>query len=189
METQEFKDKVNRVGAILKMSIEFPPEGDGRYNRYAYLIKDHQRIRISNGDYQNEHKIHIAGEFPRTIRGETGFYGNSQSSINVSDSKTPEQIARDIEKRFLPVYLPELEKAVNQVNQMNLYHQKRRDNIQKLADYFGNEFKDDKEPSIYVYDLIKGVGSRIEAYGEDTVKFELELTPEMAIKVFDLLKE
>jgi hypothetical protein len=189
MEIQEFKNKVNAIGAILKMSVQFPSEEDMRWNRWAHLTKDHQKIRMSNGDYQNEHKFHIAGDFPTSIKGESGRYGEP-ISINVSDSKAPEQIARDIEKRLLPIYLPELAKAVDQVNSTNLFHQRRTANIQKMAEYFGVEFKDDeREPSIYVYDLIKGLGSRINVCGEDRIKFELELTPEMAINVFDLLKQ
>ena len=188
METQEFKDKVNQVGNILKMSVQFPSEEDMRWHKWAYLTKDSQSIRISNGSYQKENKLHIAGDFPKSTKGESSHYGEP-ISINVSVSKTPEQIARDIEKRLLPVYLPELEKAVNQTNSTNIYHQKREANIRKMAEYFGVEFKEDKEPSIYVYDRIKGLGSRIEAYGEDTIKFELELTPEIAIKVSNLLKQ
>ena len=188
METQEFRNKINQIGTILKMSVEFPSDEDMKWHKWAHLTKDHQKIRISNGAYQNEHKLHISGDFPRSIKGEPSHYGNPVD-INVSDSKTPEQIARDIEKRLLPAYLPELKKAVDQENSTNIYHQKRQANIQKMADYFGVEFKEDKEPSIYVYDRIKGLGSRIEAYGENTIKFELELLPEVAIKVFDLLKQ
>jgi hypothetical protein len=184
MEPKEFRDKVNQIGIILSMTIEFPPDEDMKWHRWAYLKKDYQSIRISNGD---ENKLHISGDFPKSIKGESSRYGEP-IDINVSTSKTPEQIAREIEKRLLPIYLPELKKAVNQVNQTNIYHQKRQKNIQKMAEYFGVEFKEDKEPSIWVYGKINGLDSHIKAQGEDTIGFELELTPEMAIKVFDLLK-
>jgi hypothetical protein len=185
METQEFKNKIGQVAIILKMSVEFPSDEDMKWQRWAHLIKEYQKIRIS---IATEQKVHITGDFPTSIRGESGCY-ESKSSIYVSVTKSSEQIARDIERRFLPVYLPELEKAINQVKQSNDYHLKRRANIQKLADYFRVEFKEDnQEPSIYVYDLIKGLGPRIEAYGDDTVKFELEVTPKMAINIFDLMK-
>ena len=187
MEIQEFKDKVNEIGKILNMSVNFPLDEDMQHHKWAHLSYDHVIIRISNGGYQNKLQIHLNGEFPTSIRGELCHYGGP-ISINVSDSKTPEQIARDIEKRLLPVYLPELEKAVVQLNAINLFHQKRSANIQKMADYFQVEFKEDKEPWIWVYKKINGLGSKIEACGEDTVKFELELSPEMAIKVFELLK-
>ncbi len=187
MEIQEFKTKVVAIGEALKMSVIFPSDENIPSHKWANLIKDNQKIRISNGGYQNEHKLHISGDFPRTSKEEYCHYGQSPS-INVSDSKTAEQVARDIERRFFPIYLPELEKAVNQVNATNLFHEKRRANIQKLADYFQVAFKEDKEPSIWVYEKIKGLGSKIEVRGEDTVKFELEVTPEMAVKIFDLLK-
>ncbi len=185
MELQEFKEKIGKVGVILKMTVEFPSDEDMRWNKYAHLTKDHQKIRISNGDYQNEHKLHIYGNFPSSVKGEPSYYGES-ISINVSDSKIPEQIARDIERRFLPIYLPELEKAVAQVNSTNLFHQKRTANIQKMADYLGVEFEEDnREPSIYVYDEIKRLGGRQEVRREDNVKGELEVTPERAINISD----
>ena len=189
MEIQEFKEKVGQVGAILEMTVEFPSDEDMKWNKFAYLIKEHQKIGIRHGGYQNASKFHIDGDFPRAENGGYSHYGQSPS-INVSDSKTPEQIARDIEKRLLPVYLPELEKAIKQVEQANVYDQKRRANIQKMADYFQVEFREDNQGlSIYAHDLIKGLGPRIEVYGENTVKFELELTPERAIEVFNILKQ
>lgn len=188
MEIQEFKEKVNQVAIILKMNILFPSDDDMRWNKYAHLTKGYQEIRISNSDC-GDIQFHISGDFPKTEKGQHIHYGQSPS-INVSDSKTPEQIARDIEKRLLPIYLPELEKTIGQVDRINIYDQKRKANIQKMADYFGIEFKEDnQEPSIYFYENIEGLGSRIWVQGENKVKFELELTPEMAIKVFDLLKQ
>ncbi len=192
MEIQEFKERIMQIGAALKMDVSFPSDEDMHWRKYAHLTKDQQDIGISNGDYQNEHKLHISGCFPRTIKGESGRYSGGSIEINVSSSKTPEQVARDIERRFLPGYLPELEKAIEQVEKTNLYHQKRTENIQKMADYFGVKIEEDgnrRDASIYVYDVVKGLGSRIEAQGEDSIKFELEVTPEQAIKVFDLLKQ
>ena len=187
METQEFKEKISKVANILKMSIEFPNDEDMKWHRWGYLRNGDRVIRISNGDYQGEHKLHISGEFPRTIRGEYGHYGNP-ISINVTTEKSPERIAGDIEKRLYPEYIPKLDEAIERVRKTNEYHRNREANIKKMADYFGIEFKPDKEPSIYVYRQIEGLGSRIEASGENTVKFELELTPEKAIEVFNLLK-
>jgi len=187
METQEFKNKVNEVATILKMKVEFPSDEDMRSNKWAYLTKEHQKIRISSGYFQSEHKLHIYGDFPRTEKRESCHYGPS-ASINVSDSKTAKQVARDIERRFLPVYLPTLQEVLCRVDKTNIYDQKRKANIQKMADYLGVEFKEgNRGPLIYVYNELPGLGSKIEAVGEDAVRFELELTPDLAIKVFDLL--
>ncbi len=186
METQEFKDKVTKVGEILKMQIEFATDEDMHWNKRAYLIQDQRKIGIVNGDYQGKDKFHIFGVFPTTKKdGQRTYYGGD-ISINVSDTKTPEQIARDIERRFLPAYLPALEQSITQVLKANTYDQKRQANIQKMADYLGVEVR---ENLIYVYNKNKGLNSTIKAYGEDTVNFELEVTPEMAIKIFDLLKK
>ena len=59
-----------------------------------------------------------------------------------------------------------------------------------MADYFQVEFREDgREHKIYLSGKLEGLCSKIELVREDKVKFELTLTPEIAIMVFDLLKQ
>jgi hypothetical protein len=191
METQEFKNKVEAISKLLKMAVEFPSDEDMRWNKYGYLTEGHKKLRISSTVYnEKNHHLTIWADFPRTDKGEYAFYGHKHPEINVSDQKTPEQIARDIERRLMPEYTKELQEVVDRIEKTNLYNQRQKENIQKLADYFGVEFKekDRDRPTIWVYDKIKGLSSTIEACREETVKFSLEVTPVLAMKIFDLMK-
>ena len=184
MDIQGFKDKVTKVGDILKMGVEFDSDDNMKWNKRAYLVQDRQRIGILYNDYQQKFKLYISVVFPCTKKREF-VYRSKSPSINVSETKTPEQIARDIEKRLLPAYLPELEKVLDYIQQADNRDQKRLENIQKMADYFEVVPQND---IVYTYDQNTGVGYKIEA-NEDTVKFELKVSPEMAIKIFNLLKK
>ncbi len=123
METQEFKTKVQAIGEALKMSVILGSDEDMRWNKFAHLIgSDGQEIQVQNGDYKTKNRLNFFGCFPKNEKGEHMHYG-ALPSITVAVEKSPEKIARDIEKRLLPIYLPELEKAIEQVEQSNKYHQ------------------------------------------------------------------
>ena len=188
MEIQEFKIKVEAVAAALKMSVTFASDEDMRWNKWAHLKgPDNQEIRVENGDYKTKGRFSFSGCFPRNEKGEYLHYGKS-TSITVAVDTTPERIAKAIQSRLLPEYLIELKKAIEQTEASNRYHRTRHDNLKKIADHLGVELSSwDGGKTDFIYADIPAI-RRIEAYGEDTVKFEVETTPEMAIKIIDLLK-
>jgi len=79
MEIQEFKEKVIQIGAILGMSVEFPEDEEMKWQMYAHLTKEQKKIGISTDGYQNKDKFHIDGDFPKTVKGGYGHYGQSPS--------------------------------------------------------------------------------------------------------------
>jgi hypothetical protein len=72
-------------------------------------------------------KMEIRGELPKNAKGESPYigYGKKMPSINVSTSKTGTQIAKDIERRFLPAYTEILKSAVETVRSQDAYYSKR----------------------------------------------------------------
>jgi len=72
-------------------------------------------------------KMEIQGELPKNQKGESPYigYGKKMPSINVSTSKTGTQIAKDIERRFLPAYTELLKSAVETVRSQDTYYNKR----------------------------------------------------------------
>jgi hypothetical protein len=72
-------------------------------------------------------KMEIWGELPKNEKGESPYigYGKKIPSINVSTSKTGTQIAKDIERRFLPAYAELFEEAVKTVRSQDAYYSKR----------------------------------------------------------------
>ncbi len=111
-------------------------------------------------------------------------YGKS-IDISVSPTKTPEKIAKDLQGRFLKLYLPELAACQERISKANEYEANKKATMQRVADYLGLEIHENG--NVYPND-IKPIYS-IEPYGEDSVKFKVECSAEKAIKVFEVLKE
>ncbi len=190
MEIQEFKTKVEAIGAILNMSVTFASEEDMRWTKWAHLTGgDGQDIMIEIGDHKTKERFSLTGCFPRDNQGNYLHYGSSRS-ITVAAEKSPEQIARDIEKRLIPEYLVELKKALDQVETSNRYHRARHENLKKIADHLGVNLSSwDSGKNDFVSPHLVGIGGKIEAQEEDKVTLTVEVTPEMAIRIIDLLRE
>lgn len=105
--------------------------------------------------------------------------------ITVSPTKTPERIAKDLKGRFIDLYIPELIKHQERIKEHTRYEDSRKAMMDRIADYLGAGVHENG--NVYP-DEIKAVYS-VEAYGEDTVRFEVKCTAEQAIKVFEVLKE
>ena len=79
----------------------------------VYLTReDGARIVLGHRDYQN--RFDASGGFQTTKGG--NWYGPARSedrvSITLADTKTPDQIAKDLARRLLPTYLPQYAQAV-----------------------------------------------------------------------------
>lgn len=189
MEIQEFKTKAEAIGAALKMSVTFASDEDMRWNKRAHLKTiDGEEIRVENGDYKTKGRFSFHGCYPRNEKGEHMHYGPSVS-ITVAAEKTAEQIAKDVERRLMPEYRAELKKAQEQAESSNRYHRARHENLKKIADHLGIGLTSwDGNKNEFIFPNLSGI-RKIEPYGEGTVRLEdVEVTPEMAIKIIDLIK-
>lgn len=97
---------------------------------------------------------------------ESGFDG-----ITVSDTKTPEQMAKDIRRRFLPTYVDLWPKAVSYCDEQAAYWSARGDAKQQIENA-----------------LRFNSGYRISHFSRDSASIELyAVTPEMAKKIAEIL--
>jgi hypothetical protein len=141
----------------------------------------------------HEGKIHVSSDLPKNAKGETpyvtgyGQLGKRMPSINVSFDKTPQQIAKDIERRLLPEYLPVLEKAVEQIADSDAYYNKTESFAEEIARIVGVEAKGN---------TVDFYRSKYPVFGEkhgkaevhdDEVSLELRLTYEMMKDVLEFL--
>ncbi len=187
MEIQAFKEKVEKISEILQMAITFASDEDMRWNKWAHLTSEGRDIRIECGDYKTKGRFSICGCFPTNEYHEPMHYGPS-GSITVAVEKTPENIARDIERRLMPEYLVELKKTQEQAEVSNRYHKARHDNLQKVADHLGENLSTwDGGKNDFISTHLIGIGGKIEAQGEDKVTFMVEVTPDVAIRIIDLV--
>lgn len=107
LDNAEFELKATRVAALLGYGIMFPSEG----RNIANLAHNGKEISLDNASYAARHeRIIIHGGMPR---GKDGYYpfGCKAATITVSQDKATKQIVKDIERRLLPKYTANLEKA------------------------------------------------------------------------------
>jgi len=194
MEKQAFYSKMNEVAKSLGMKME---EYEERYDNFCYLVGDNEiKLCISNGNYPKnaESKLKIYPSYPRAKSGSL-WSRDHNVEINVSSVKTSEQIARDIQKRFLPAYLTNLEIIKKWNKESDDYQENKANAIKEVADHFKWELTGQDKDRCYVpfvneneKDEFKGL-YQIKAYDAENVKFELKVSPQMAIRIIELLRE
>src|SRR5438874_4007196 len=132
------------VAAALGATFENGSE-DSDSARGRVVMPDGLKFFMITGGYSHKGKIHIDSSFPnyqhhadggmRAMSQRDIMPGNTDyfDGINVSDTKTPEQIAKDITRRFLPVYAPIWARAVDYVAKQAAYWQGYND-VAKVAE-------------------------------------------------------
>ena len=136
-------------------------------------------LHINNGPYNKPDTLHIFGSFPLDVR--------DRHAINVSKNKTPRQIANDINKRLMGEYEPVYEKAVDQKLRNDKFETDRLKVVERLleANKELQSFKTDKF-RLRFYGAEKWRGD-LKVHSEDSVSLDLSVSPELAIKIMELL--
>lgn len=131
-EEREQKIKACYAKALLiakALNYECEPMQDLKEDTYSFrcsLKSGDASIYLTTGFYgQAWDKLHVSGDYPRGVKGEYvhvyGVYTND-SPINVSMNKTPERIASDIQKRFIPSYVERLKLVLERINEDKKYN-------------------------------------------------------------------
>jgi hypothetical protein len=159
----------------------------------AYLIEPKTQAKLSVGESQeyserNKQKLTVSTDYPRTHDGNTS--SARRPKISVSALKTGAQIARDIERRLLPEYLPLLEKEIASNESWREYEGKTT----LIATHIANVVKVQRQPkettvSFYrsPYNIFAQTMSEAKVVGGDEVELTLRLDPETTLKVLNLL--
>ena len=145
--------------------------------------------------YFNHHegKIHVSADLPKDTKGEIpyvegyGQFGKRMPSINTSFNKTPEQIAKEIERRLMPEYMDILMKALSKIASSDSYHNKTEGFAEQIAKLVGVEAKGNKV-NFYRsrHPVLNETISRAEVH-EDDVELELRLSYGMTMEVLEFL--
>lgn len=194
MEKQAFYTKMTEVAKCLNMKMEEYVE---RHDNFCCLVGENDiKIAVSNGDYpkNSELKLRIYSCYPRSKFSGALWDHRHSIEIHVSALKTPQQIAKDITNRFLPQYLQNLDIVKKWNTQSDEYVTKKANAIKEIADHFGWELSGQDKNYCYIRPVKEGERSpfeglhMVEAYSDNKVKFELEVSPEIAIKIIELLR-
>jgi hypothetical protein len=134
MDKQAFVSKMLQVAQWLEpgwrarqtneQCVAFTREADGA-SFYAYL-QTHPKPHA-----------HVKGNYIEGIHIKT--YGEQDPSINVSATRTPQSIANDITRRFLPGYLPVYEKELEQKRRVDRHTAWKVDRLRAIAGYVFGE--------------------------------------------------
>lgn len=114
MVKEDFEKKILEVAVILGFQASFKGR---REPRDVELNSGDERITIY--PFWDEKRLSVFGEYPRTKRGECAN-GIASVSITISEKKTAKQMAKEIERRFMPKYRAQLAEAIEQVESLNV---------------------------------------------------------------------
>lgn len=197
MENNVFKEKVIKVAQALKMEPIFTSRYGERLNDNHAFMQDNlgERLSISNGCYLGSHKpgrLVVRGEFPEGAANSV-YEPARYTEITCDENKSPEQIARDIERRLMPEYGESLKVVLERIDNEKKYIAKRSAMIQKIANHLGLRVEDDdrrdrtRYPNIWIR-YGKAVRN-IVAYSDEKVKLEVEADADLAIKILAVIDE
>ena len=179
------KALIEQVLKILGFSLKKETNDDWSYVSLK-AVKGDESLHFASGSYYLKDRISISGDFPRTEKRERVDpyrYGEKRHEITVSSLKSAEQIAKDIERRFLPRYRELLKRAADIVKQSNDYARQCARNLEAIK---GGKLTDEEleHSTLRIEGLVYG---EIRVRGEDAA-VELRSVPiEMAEKILRLI--
>lgn len=125
LDAEEFRVVAQTIAILLGGAVKDTPLSEDYWcnTRQTISFDDGRAIDLVFQEYNNKGKLRVYGNMPRNASGRT--FGKSAGGINVSTSKTPQQIAKDIARRFMPEYTTCYAKAVQQKHESDEYTRKK----------------------------------------------------------------
>ena len=181
---EEFAQRIISVGELLPGNWDFKTNPES-WNFGSTLFDTERSLGIFFSLTRDKSKIEISGVLPRNSEGQLAYirHGEVLPRMAVSSSKMARQMARDIENRFLPVWLPRLGMMLQDIGQHEAYKTKTA----SIADQIAAVVKvaaDGKKVSFYrsPYPVFSESLSGAEVHGDD-VTLELNLPHESALEL------
>jgi hypothetical protein len=140
-------------------------------------------------------QFHIYSQAPKDSRGQIPYeVSKSLPSINVSVTKMPSAIAKDIERRLLTAWVPLYTRAIARIDESNQYVETSLSIAEQIAKVVGVALHNRKPGDMHKYvsfersphPIFSGSTSSAEILG-DSVKLRLVLAPEDALTILKLM--
>jgi len=106
-------------------------------------------------------RLTISGVWPHSATGESFAPWGHRAKITVTPIKTGAQIARDITRRFLPVYLPQWREQSARRDQREAYEQQTHALGRRLASQVGAEYHEDRRCLYFHYGTLAVNGEEV----------------------------
>lgn len=110
-------------------------------------------------------------------------YDREKTEITVSKDKTPAQIAKDIERRLMPVYERVLARAGEMKARCDEYEKEKSRALERVREAMGGD-ADVRQGEVFGY---KPYSFQAKYYGEGQIKFEITLPLAKAVTVLKRL--
>ncbi len=132
--TEQRHELVRQIASALGADWTYRnPSLDGTLAHWAEITHQDGYSLSVTSQYPT-YALHILGNFPKDHH---FGYQEKRPSINVDPAKTAEQIAKDINRRLLPVYLPMWAKAAEGQRQSEIYASAQANLSDEILDYRG----------------------------------------------------
>jgi hypothetical protein len=168
------------------------PDDWGRIG--AWLTNPHTKAQLAIGESQaralNVHqtRLDVSTDYPRDSQGTSAY--EARPKISVSAFKTGAQIARDIEHRLFPEYLPLLEKVLARYQAADKFEQHTATIANQIA-HLVHVKADPKSQTVSFYKspylLFKETMSEAKVLDDNEVELTLRLDTATAMKVLNQL--
>lgn len=143
--------------------------------------------------YRQNDKLRISGRYPKSPRDCYALpTGGEAPEIGVSDSKSVEQIVKEIKRRLLPQYSEVFHKCQEYVAKENWRMHTAHDTMNEFAELLNCEVWGDKNdpnvrPEISLYNC--GLRGKVSTFDGETVDMELRGLPKsVALEIAKLVK-
>lgn len=180
MERLAFERKVNEIASIGNYTVTFHSMS---FPRFAHLRKGDQHIRITSDERID--RFIVEGYYPESeIVGEH-ISGIEDVKITMTETKTAEQMEREMLRRFFIPYLDQLGDAVKQILALREFERNRRATADRLWEAIGGKISGGHR---YMFPSDIGVYN-IEVCSAESIKFDLAHMPLVkALKLVEFMK-
>ena len=170
-------------------------------NLSGWMVKEnHERscslLHVSGAEihiYEDwKGKVEARGQFPRDEKDEYmdasrwGLveYGKSNPTIGFNINKDAAKIAKDLESRLMPVYMPMYAKAVEKLNKRLVEKENKENKIAELAKIIGSKHRGN-----IFSEYMDDYSITCEISYDNNVRLDLSVDFETAKKILKLLKK
>lgn len=167
------------IAKILGAPIEEDKYSEGRESKFVKMVLPWGGILLVE---ESRGRIEVLGSFPRSDGDYWGPHG-VKYSISVSAEKSAEQIARDIERRLLPVYRVAYEVAVKRMNEYDEQAGRQRVLAKRLADVLGIQVSSHDPTQFHAYEPVH-VEGRVNS---EDVTLKITCSPELAERICGMI--
>ena len=184
---EDFHAKVHRIATALFYKVLVDPEPN-KYEHRAGLRSEagDEGLSISNGGYSYKDRIVVRGYYPPDFKGHYHTSGRDQpSDITDAETKTAEEIVRDIKRRFLPAYLKQLQEVRQRNTEAKASFDFKESALKRLAAAIGAHHRNSNSDIAMLY-FHRG---SVEVHYDGDVSLKITVPLQVVVQVLSIIRQ